>query len=417
MSTKEKKETHSVLLPLLGGTALGTGAYGSHKLNKFMESLGIKSNYTLNRDALQAFEDYTTLVAGKVNPETFAYQYAQAAHRAGAARLFNEDPRAAWEWEINSPDLRKGLHSKARSVNKKLDNIIEKLEKRKWTKPLSTPIRKLNTQFGLLGDTFEPLDTLIPNRAAQYGVKGKHIVNQLAHVPAMAQSELDSYIRLLSEVAPNVRNAGAVADNTVEALMNFKNPKYKEYIGKSFKSPAEYMAAMYTPKGHKIVPGAFDSYIASVQDAFKANPTNKDGGLAWQIRGLLNQSKKAKDPFNQGRDIYQELLSTVGSRAQWEQGGNGLRIAKAGKLAPGIRSLQDIRDAALHNPALKFLDSVATVQYSEAAKPYNKLIRGLKWLMCARDKKLRLGLSLGSAGLTALGITNFIRNRHNKSRD
>lgn len=427
MRKSDGADDHSVVLPLLGSGVLGAGAYGSHKLNKFMESLGIKSNYTLNRDALQAFEDYATLKAGKINPETFAYQYAQAAHRAGASKLFNEDPKASWEWLINNQQMRKGIHNKALGVNKKLDKVIEKLEKNKLTKWLSKPFGFVNSQAGMLKDTFEPLDTKI-NRAAQRVMSEmaahgramkpeaakKYVINQLAHVPAMAQSELDSYVRLLSEVAPNVQNAGSVAANTVEALQNYKNPKYTEHIGKVFNSPAEYLAEMYTPKGHKPVPGAFDSYIESVQEAFKKNPTNKNDGLAWEIRGLLNKSKKGRDPFNEGRSLYQELLSTVGSRAQWEQGGDGIRIAKSGKLAPGIRSIQDIRDRALNNPALKFLDGVATTQYSQAAKPYNKMTRALKWLMTARNKKLRIGLGIGSAGLGVLGITNLIRNIRNK---
>lgn len=428
------KDDHSVVLPLLGSGTLGAGAYGSHKLNKFMESLGIKSNYTLNRDALQAFEDYATLKAGKINPETFAYQYAQTAHRAGASKLFNEDPRASWEWLINNKQMREGIHNKALGVNKKLDKVIEKLEKRKLTKWLSRPVRFINSQAGIIKDVSEPLETKIPREAARiatminpktgkpFGLAtGKTMaVNLLAHVPAMAQSELDSYVRLLSEVAPNVDNAGAVAANTVEALQNYKNPTYAEHIGKVFKSPAEYLAEMYTPKGHKPVPGAFNSYIESVQQAFKNNPTNKDGGLAHEIRGMLNKSYRnpKSDPFNQQRSLYRELIDSVGTRAKWEQGGDGIRIGKPGKLAPDIRSIQDIRDKALNNPALKFLDGVATTQYSQAAKPYNKMTRALKWLMAARNKKLRIGLGIGSAGLGALGITNIIRNiRNKKDRD
>lgn len=421
-------DDHSVVLPLLGSGALGAGAYGSHKLNKFMGSLGIKSNYTLNRDALQAFEDYASLKAGKINPETFAYQYAQAAHRAGASKLFNEDPRASWEWFINNKQMREGIHNKALGVNKKLDKVIEKLEKRKLTKWLSRPVRFVNSQAGMVKDVFEPLETKISREAASIATKinpktgkpfgiaaGKTVAtNLLAHVPAMAQSELDSYVRLLSEVAPNVENARVVADNTVEALLNYKNPSYKEHIGKVFKSPAEYLAEMYTPKGHKPIPGAFNAYIDSVQEAFKNNPTNRNGGLNWQIAGMLNKSKKLADPDNRMRNIYQELIDTVGTRAKWELGGDGIRIARAGKLAPDLRSIQDIRDKALINPALKFLDGVATTQYSQAAKPYNKMTRALKWLMAARNKKLRIGLGIGSAGLGALGITNLIRNIRNK---
>ena len=423
-------DDHSVVLPLLGSGVLGAGAYGSHKLNKFMESLGIKSNYTLNRDALQAFEDYASLKASKINPETFAYQYAQAAHRAGASKLFNEDPRASWEWLINNQQLRKGIHNKTLGINKKLDKIIERLEKRKLTKWLSRPFRSANRQVGLVTDTFEPLETLIPHNAAYIATKinpktGKPFglatgttmaTNLLAHVPAMAQSELDSYVRLLHEIAPNVDNAGTVAANTVEALQNYRNPTFTEHIGKVFKSPAEYLAEMYTPKGHKPVPGAFNSYIESVQEAFKNNPTNKDDGLAHEIRGMLNRSYRnpGSDPFNQHRSIHRELIDTVGTRAKWEQGGDGIRIAKPGKLAPNIRSIQDIIDKAQSNPALKFLDGVATTKYSQAAKPYNKMTRALKWLMAARNKKLRIGLGIGSAGLGVLGITNLIRNMRNK---
>lgn len=453
-----KKENNATVAPLLGAGALGTTAYGSHRLDKFMRELGLPSEYKLNPEALRAFDEYTQLVPNAKDPSSFAYQYAQAANRAGGTQLFLNDPlkRTAWEWEINTPELRANLKNKLSWLLDKMDHARSFALRgdTRIGKHVARQIEKLQGHARGAKDTFLPLSEWVSvnmenaKKIAKDPAKVTPTVmkNLLAHVPAMAQSPLDSYIRLLSEIGPEVK-AKNFADNTIEALLHYKNPTYVEHAGKSFSSPGEYLAEMWTPKGHKKINGVFDKYLAGVRslpegraffasenpargviDAFRNDiglqltPNSKKElpSLLGKRNGPLVRKLFTPGSSVEGMGMLDEVLNSVGRRSNWdileENGVNKLKMTAPTRplTSKGIRSIQDIRDLAHTHLGLQALDAITTARYSEAAKPYGLLTGILRKAQMLRNGKLRAGLALGSLGLGGLGAVNILRNRYAK---
>jgi len=485
-----KREDNAVVAPLAGSAILGGGAYGSHRLNRFMEDLGISSKFELNPEALRAIDDYANLVPDPKNPSSFAYQYAQAANRAGGTQLFLGDPkkRKAWEWDINNPTLRARIKKKFPAIEKFLadtgktlghenvaflrnipgyNTLLDKIEALRsgveGAKNTFLPLKEF-AEYKILeenarGRAYAKANGLItPEDVEAYMKKSKEpitreeawnkvfdsikksklrvptsaedIAIQLAHVPEMARSPVESYVRLLSEVAPDV-DAGHLADNTVEALLNYKKPTYKDHLGKVFESPGDYLNEMWTPKGHRKYKGVFDDYLNSVRNLNAGSAKNFFAGgstpstdvidaFRHDIQRHLTPSTSGSKP---GINMYKELAKSVGNRASWDLdiGKNnvakGIKITKPGKLAKGIRSVQDIIDLAHTHLGLKALNAITTARYTQAAGPYKMMADVVRRAQALRNGKLRAGLALGSLALGGMGAANIYRNRKAKKEN
>lgn len=497
-----KREDNAVVAPLIGSGILGGGAYGSHRLNRFMEDLGISSKFELNPEALKAIDDYTNLVPDPKNPSSFAYQYAQAANRAGGVQLFLGDPkkRKAWEWDINNPALRRGIKDKFPDIERAISNIEKTLNNENLSflkhipghKTLLDRLAILRTGVTDAKNNFLPLKefaahvaalkeseqrawakangkitpediadamkkakkSLTPEEAFEAAFQAKKrslgvpteadIAVQLAHVPEMARSPVESYVRLLNEVAPDV-NTNKLADNTVEALLNYRKPTYKDHLGKVFESPSEYLNEMWTPKGHKKYKGVFDDYINSVRNLeagstrnfFASATPSEDVINAFRHDIALHLSPTTSRPIRDKvtgairehlipKKLTPELANSVGRRADWgldivgkgkNEFARGIKVTKPGTLAKGIRSVQDIWDLSHNHLGLKALNAITTARYTEAAKPYKLMSDIVRRAQVLRNGKLRAGLALGSLALGGMGAANIYRNHSAKKEN
>lgn len=443
-----KREDNAVVAPLIGSGILGGGAYGSHRLNRFMEDLGISSKFELNPEALKALDDYTSLVPDPKNPSSFAYQYAQAANRAGGAQLFLGDPkkRKGWEWDINNPALRREIKKKFPDLAEPFSDIEKLLKNKNMSflraipgyRELRSRIKALRMGVSGARTNFLPLDEFVQHALLRTDAKTpKHVADALAHVPEMARSPVESYVRLLGEVAPRVKTMD-LADNTIEALLNYKNPTYKDHVGKVFESPGDYLNEMWTPKGHKKYKGVFDEYLEGVRgleegkNFFSSANPSKDVVDAFRHDIGLHLTPATKKHIVDAatgkvnwmpNNMLTELSQTVGNRARWEFdiGKNGLykgiKIKTPGSLAKGIRSVQDIYDLSHGHLGLKALNAIATAKYTEAAKPYKLMSDIVRRAQVLRNGKLRAGLALGSLALGGMGAANIYRNHSAKKEN
>ena len=235
------------------------------------------------------------------------------------------------------------------------------------------------------------------------------VVQTLAHTPEMSRSQLHSYVRLLNEVAPEV-NSARVSENTLEALLHYKNPTYAEYAGKVFKSPAEYFNLIQGGTSAKM-PHVFDDYIASFNDIVKQHGEN-EGELIANIRKMLGASR---DPYTEPMaktDIARTLRKQVGRTSVWKYDpvAKKIHMVEDMVLNPKIRTVQDIVDLSGRSPWLKFLEAQAAVKYKPAAAGYGRLVRRLSILQSLRSMKGRIGMAAGALGLGGLATYNLARN-------
>lgn len=430
MAKDKKEKKHAVVAPLLGAGVLGTGAYGSHKLDRLLNDIGLGSHLRVNPEAVEAINAYANLRPDSLDPTTFARQYAEAAHEASSAQLFLNDPRKVWEWEINNPELREKAYAKAQKAQEVLDRLADKSTAwatRFRNKSFNRPARLLDRLSSLLRGASGRLNTLGPLERNR-GDKALLIYGKgLAHTPEMGQSPLRSYIRLLNEMGPEVRT-DRVVDHTLEALLNFRNPTYGEFLGKSFSSPAEYFNAIQQYGYKKKMPHLFDKYMSSFDEIVREHGNNSSE-LAAQVRKAIAPNywkelpaktrKLGIDPYRKiGKDaIGRELRHLIGGTSSWkwdpEKGILSLEQAiKPG--SKGIRTIQDIVDMAESSPALKFLNAKAALNYGRTSIGYGKFFNKLNLLLKLRSNKTKLGLGLGALGLGGLAASNMVRNMRKK---
>ena len=417
MAKRREESNRSVVAPLLGSGALGAGAYGSYKLDNLLDRLGIKKGLKINPEALEAVSAYADLKPEAINPSRFALQYSQAANNAANAQLFLNDPRRVWEWEINTPELRENVSKELTKLRSnlvpkanKLSNFIRKLSLNGLASRVDSLSHKIDGTLSEGIEFFSPLDEAIRSKPGA----AKQAIKTWAHTPEMSRSQLHSYVRLLNEVAPGV-HSDAVADNTLEALLNYKNPTYKPYIGKVFKSPAEYFNLMQGGTAANM-PNVFDDYISSFDDIVKNYGSNR-GELMAQIRKSLGTRM---NPYKGiGRtDIARALKKTIGDTSTWgfDPASKTMHVVSDMKLNPSIRTVQDIIDRGGNLPWLKFLNAQAAINYKPAGKGYGKIVKRLSLLQKLRSSKGRIGLAAGALGLGGLAAHNMFRNFKDKNK-
>lgn len=428
---RDKDRNRAVVTPLLGAGALGAGAYGSHKLDNYLHSRGLSKGLKLNPEAVEAIEAYANLrPTDLADPTTFARQYAEAANAASNAQLFKNDSRKVWEWEINSPELRKGFGRDARrarvvlkNLGKRLNGVSEKLR----AKSLNRVADFVDKLKGGLNSTNNMLAEVAPiSRIARLSGQPMGFEAALfAHTPEMGQSPVRSYIRLLQEMRmKNLRepaiNAAAVADNTVEALLHYRNPTYEQFAGKSFRSAAEYFNVLQQGGYKDKIPHLFDKYISSFDDVVKQFGNN-EGELVAQVRKMLAPSVFAKkNPYARMSPLAMahEVTNQLGDMSEWKIDPKASTISlkkPTDHLGKGIRTIQDVVDLTEKSPTLKFFNAQAALNYGNASKGYGSIFRKLKLLQRLRSGKTQLGLGIGALGLGGLSVANFIRNRRKKS--
>ena len=406
----------SVVLPLLGSGVLGATAYGSHKLNKAMSLMGIADNLKLNPEAIEAINDYANLRPDKLNPHEFAQQYSHAAHRAASAQLFKGDDRKVWEWEINNPLLRRGILRQRDKLLSKVDHtgeLARRLSERLKDGKLKTGLSGLGDKLSTLATAGHSFDMFSPHDyyADKLGIRSKAgnlalFADQLAHTPEMAQSELASHLRLLNEIAGGT-NAQVVADHTVEALMNYKNPKYQGFIGKKFKTPHEYFNAIMSD-GHIKYPHLYDKYIDSFSDTMSRLGTNSEA-VANEVKSMLAHKAYRPGSSLHSKALQSELADTIGRKTRWNFSNKSLdRIVRGTtSLNADIRSVQDILDKTVSHAGLKFLHAQAAQNYGNTSINYGKIFKTFRIAQALRSKKLKAIAGLGSLGLLGLGGRNL----------
>lgn len=421
----------SVAIPLLGSGVFLGGAYGSHLADNLGASIGIPKKLRLNPEAISAIEAYANLRPDKINPETFAAQYADAAHRAGSSKLFKNSPHKTWYFEMNNNKLREGV---SRALTRASEEAVDKgeslrrlgLRLPKWLRA-SKVVNKISDKLVNLPRKFEgmsmfaPITSLAKLNGLNLSKAGDRAVfaKLLAHTPEMATSPVNSYVRLLHEIAGGLGRSSisdqVLVDNTVEALVNYNNPTFGEYAGKKFKSPAEYFGAMMGT--NKKYPHLYKKYLDSFKDAYSKNPTNNMGGLGQEVKRMLvpHVLRDAERPLHRGM-LHGELSRVIGDPGTWKLTGDNKQLVRVSgsKLAPGVRSIQDIVDKSLSHPGLLFLNAQAAKSYGDIGKSYGKTFKLLKTLQRVRDPRLRLAFGGATAGLAGLAGFNLFKGRKDK---
>lgn len=429
---RDNDRKRAVVTPMLGAGILGSGAYGSYKLDKYLHGLGFTKGLELNPEAVEALNAYATLrPTDLADPSTFARQYAEAANAASSAQLFKNDPRKVWEWEINSPEFReraygdiKKLQARTGKITGRLADWSSRLRSKSFNRTadlLDKISAKISGASGSLSWLY-PLEVTRKNQGQQAAMFAA--IN--AHTPEMGQSPLRSYIRLLNELKYGA-NADAIADNTVEALLHYKNPTFKNFAGKPFNSAAEYFNAIMQGDYKSKVPHLFDKYMASFDYAAK-KLGNNSAELTAQVRKMLApemfKSVRGLDPYSpfgkkwSGKIIRKEVEKLIGPASEWHWNGETGKISLKKAINPGakgIRTIQDIVDMTEKSPVLKFLNAQAALDYGNISKGYGNIFNKFRLLQRLRSGKTQLGLGLGALGLGGLSVANFIRNRRKKS--
>ena len=238
MNVKAADNEKMVATPLVAGGVLGLGALGSRVLDKALDQGGLKRNFTFNKDAIRAIEEYAKAKPTDVaNPSKFIYRYSDLAHRAANAQLFNEDPRKVWEWSTNEANLQRIISKPAVSIYRKLSRFegegLAKLQRRLAkvlgarkasfivNKIVRNAVNPLLRMSAMLTSDFSPVADVtrgISNRARNTAIR------RLTHIAEIAQSPERALIRVMHEGASFpwiIRGAGyGRTELTREALSN-----------------------------------------------------------------------------------------------------------------------------------------------------------------------------------------------------
>ena len=396
----------SVAIPVALSGLLGSASYGSRVVDNLMDEAGIRKGLTLNPKAVEALNAYAKGAPPAVHPSDFAYQYAQLANEAGSAQLFNEDPRKVYEWEINSPEFRRKASAVAEKLKNKYSRAESILSKIPGARRIFDKISpKVMDQLNMITGVFAPLGSQASNPAR---------AELMAHTPEMSQSPLRSYVRLLKEEAGQTK-ANEVVDQTVEALLNYKNPTFRDAAGnlyKPFASPEAYLSRMWAHKGGVDIPEIYKDYVDSLKGALARNPTNRNGGLAWEIRNLIAPNA-VRGPSNRlpPGAMTLEFSRAVGTPAKWMYNPEKeiLEIVRDAGIRPELRTVQDLFNLSHNHVGLKLLNA-------RAAQGYGRGIKPLLILQKLRSPKLRALLGAGALASGGYGILNFFRNRKDGKR-
>jgi len=416
-------KTNAVASPFLASALLGSGAYGSRALDNMLDRNGIGKHLTLNPKAIKDLEAYAKARPSDVaDPAKFIYRYSDLANKASKARLFNEDPRKAWEWFSNGRTL-----DSFANLSDNFSNRLDKIRSRQ----LRTMYNRLSGIIGkkLSEKTYDLLSNqiLLPIQSAANdlsyftrsvgskveGLKNKnnlsHIIGVASHEAALAQKRTDALLRLMSEGATGngkyQYSAERVARDVSEALFNYKNIK-----GEKFNSASDYLKYMYEDLG--MTRQEAENFLKFFKDIPEKNLKTKSQVLD-EVRKIL-----APKTYGTGKSKYLPRrawlgeLSNLGSPQRWQYneitGNLEKNMAKGTKLAPGIKTVKDMQRVIDNSPALTWLAASLSRGYTGAE--FGRLTTSLKLLQKLRNRKLQLALGLGSAATAGLGLTNLGRN-------
>lgn len=418
---KSEEKNHAVVTPLLGAGVLGTGAYGSHKLNNYLDSIGLRKGLKLNPEAIKAIEDFGKYtIEGSGGPSKAVYRYADLANKASKSQLFLNDKRKTWEWFLNNEKMTGSLADAAsrgqesigrasKSVNKFNRNILSKIIGRKGSNALNRFLNKklfdpAQTNLGEVEGFLTPFQRYV--RDAKLPSDKSLIARLAAHEAEIGSGgKARALLRLMQEGAgePAVSPEG-LAKRTTEALRRWDKTVY------NFKSPLEYFNWLSgRKKGDKL----YEAYLKHFDSLTGQKLTKKD--MLSRVRQLLVPGSEGALPSGKAGKIHyiKSVTRDLGSTTKWtlDEATGKFVPAKKFKLAPGVKRFGDIKKTIEKSPLLSFL---AAGQAEHYAKPYGQAAKVLKWTQRLRNPRLAATLGLGAAGLGSLGLINIGRNMSKK---
>lgn len=425
-------DRHAVVTPLLGAGVLGTGAYGSYKLDKHMADLGVRSGLTLNENAVKAINEFANATPEQMrDPSRFIFRYADLGNKASKAQLFNEDPRKAYEW-FGDKTIRKGLSkdfgklergmSRFRGgLNDFINNYVGKVIGAERASSLAslladTKLRDIHSNLINSKHMFTDVGTKVNMK--RLASSKLHEAMVAAHETEIGKSRPRALIRLMNEFADTTRlNARKFVTDTADALQNWRtaiNPA----TGKKYRSAAEYIAALYENSEASMRP-----YMRFFKDLDKADSKLSRKELINILKKRLFPNTyvndealgtirlKGKHPF--AKEVLKSLGRTTRYRYDEELGKLAPDFKHGGyRRHPGVKGVESVRSIIRKSPILTFM--AADLGQGYRGTEFGQMIKGLRIGQALRNPKLRLALGIGSAGLGGLGITNLVRNIRNK---
>lgn len=461
--------------------------YGSYKLDKAMESFGVNpatpgvpgplSKYMteMNPDALSKIESWGKLRPSDFsNPVDFLKAYAITGGEAASSNLFLHRtanyggqvvPEQAWHIMANDPRngilgasdrfmkerlLTENRMARLKSIQDRFANDVAPSSRfdisSRLHNLLGRAVRKVNPYDRMsfirnaVGNQIEGFE-----RPALSDTAGGPKWFSYAHMPEMAQGDTEAYLRLLDEwegKAARVGREGSigktlnnVSDNLVEAIKNFKSPTYKQYAGKVFSSPEEYLNFIWGNVGKNGKPVDKGLYKEVIRLASEGNKPGHN--LRYEILTALQPNAK---PISNSEAFADENLmrifrDRVGRSGVWKyvksmipgssgaKGGlsslvPGISLArvKPATLANGIRGVQDIEDLAQNDLLLQIMSADMTRTLREGSKSYISKLNMAKLLRMIRGNKFRAAMASAVAVPLSIAGLNAFRNRRERKK-